>query len=466
MTENIAGLFEAVARALPGKPVLVDDAGALIWSMVERRAGALAGALAASGVGRGDRVALAIAEPLPMVIGLLGALKTGATVAPINPRLTASERDAILADLSPRLVIDSLAPGEAEFAATAVHGADTAIVLYTSGSTGLPKGVELSHAACAAGLDSWKGPVMDLGPDDVALSALPLAHSLGLFGSVLAPLLAGATVAFVPRFAPEQAIAAISRWGVTVFPGVATMFRRILESPAFSRARLASLRYALSGAAPCPWELARDWRATSGSRIVRGYGMTELFRPVSYSAGDDADAAEFIGRAVPGVALAIVAEDGSRLADGQTGELLIRSPARFSGYLDKPDETAAVLDGEWFRTGDLAVLSELGYVRIVGRKKDIILRGGYSVAAAEIEAVLESHPDIAEAAVIGVAHPELGEEIAAFVAPRPGAALDADAVIAYCKRRLASYKYPRQLRIVAELPKGPTGKVMKARLKP
>ncbi len=243
------------------------------------------------------------------------------------------------------------------------------------------------------------------------------------------------------------------------------MFRRILDAPEFVPEKLASLRYALSGAAPCPWELASAWRAAVGVRIVRGYGMTELFRPVSYSAGEPADHAEFIGRAMPGVELRVVADDQTPLAAGETGELLIRTHGRLTGYLNKPDETAAVLEGEWFRTGDLAVVNDDRYVRIVGRKKDIILRGGYTVAAGEVEAVLATHPDIAEAAVIGVPHPDLGEDVAAFVAPRAGAALDAAALTDWCKARLASYKYPRQVRILAELPKGPTGKVVKAQLR-
>ena len=252
---------------------------------------------------------------------------------------------------------------------------------------------------------------------------------------------------------------------MSVFPGVATMFRRVLDSPALPATDLASLRYALSGAAPCPWDLAKLWREKTGVRIVRGYGMTELFRPISYRAADPADLPDAIGRAVPGVALRVVDDDGAALGAGETGELWIESPARMTGYLGRPDDTKAVFDGEWFRTGDLAVLSPDGYVRIDGRKKDMILRGGYTVAPGEVEAVLMSHPAVAEAAVIGIPHDDLGEDVAAFVSlKRPDAAAEEE-IVAFCRDRMASYKCPRHIRIEPALPKGPAGKILKTRLR-
>lgn len=465
MAADLARRLERQARHRPGKPVLLSGGAEVDWRGVEGRAGAVAASLAAGGVGRGGRVALGLEDPVDTVIALFGGLKAGATVLPLNPRLAAGERDRILADFAPDRTVAALGPDRADFPAVATEPGDTAIVLYTSGSTGDPKGVRLSQAAVALALESWRGPVMDLSEDDVSLSALPLAHSLGIFGSVLAPLLSGASVAFLPRFAPEDALRAIERHRVSVFPGVATMFRRVLDSPALAGTDLASLRYALSGAAPCPWDLASQWRDRTGVRIVRGYGMTELFRPISYSAADPADLPDAIGRAVPGVALRVVDDGGAALGAGETGELWIRSPARMTGYLGRPDDTAAVFEGEWFRTGDLAVLSPDGYVRIVGRKKDMILRGGYTVAPGEVEAVLMSHPEISEAAVIGVPDDDLGEDIAAFVSlKRPDAAAEAD-IVAFCRDRMAGYKYPRHVRIEPALPKSPAGKVLKARLR-
>jgi long-chain acyl-CoA synthetase len=240
------------------------------------------------------------------------------------------------------------------------------------------------------------------------------------------------------------------------------MFRRLLDVDGFRGGT--TLRLALSGAAPCPWEVAREWRDRTGIRILRGYGMTELFRPISYLARDREDRADAIGRAVPGVELRIVGESGQPAPPGEVGELLIRSPAAMDGYLDSPAETRAVLVDGWFHTGDLASVTGDGWVRITGRKRERILRGGYSVFPPEVEAVLLLHPDVAEAAVVGVPHPELGEDVAAFVALRSGARTSGDDLIAYCRERLAGFKYPRHVTLLTALPRSATGKILKAEL--
>ncbi|MGH7402889.1 MAG: class I adenylate-forming enzyme family protein [Candidatus Rokuibacteriota bacterium] len=451
---NFAARLAVAARRRPEQPALVWNGAALTWRELETRAGGFARRLAREGVAPGDVVALLLPNTPGFVAALWGGLALGATVAPLNPLLAGEERQRIIGHLAPKAVIDAASAGESCPLPSATEVTAPAIILYTSGSTGQPKGAVLSHAALAAANESWAGPVMGLTDTDRVLAALPLAHSFGLNGALLAPLLAGAAVVLQERFSPEETLRAIDRHRVSVFPGVATMFSRILESPALGEADGSSLRLAVSGAAPCPWPLAREWRRRTGVRIVRGYGATELFRPISYLAAEPTDLPDSVGRAVPGVTLRLVDE-----------ELWIRTPAAMDGYLRAPEETAAVLADGWFRTGDLATISADGFVSIVGRKRELILRGGYSVVPGEVEAALLAHPAVAEAAVVGVAHAELGEEVAAFVTLRPDARAAAEELVAFCRERLAGYKYPRRITIVGELPKSATGKILKAKLK-
>lgn len=410
----------------------------------------------------GDRVAIVVPVRTDFVIAFLGILKLGATAAPLNPLLKPEELQRLVADLRPKRIVDQVRtePGVWD---TSSHTGAPALILYTSGSTGRPKGAVFSHSALAFANRSWGEAVMGLTPEDRVLVAVPLAHSLGLNGGLLAPLLFGSVVALVERFAPEAVFDAVKRHRVTVFPGVATIFRRLLNSAAFSSADFSSLRLAVSGAAPCPWELSKEWSGKTGTRIVRGYGMTELFRPISYCADDPTDLPDAVGRAVPGVEIRI-ADNGDVASRGDAGELLIKSPAAMDGYLGDPEETRAVLENGWFKTGDLADVSPEGYVRIVGRKRERILRGGYSIFPQEVEAVLLFHPAVAEAAVVGVPSADLGEEVAAFVTLKPTAQATDEELLEHCKGHLAHFKYPRQVTILKELPKGPTGKILKSEL--
>jgi long-chain acyl-CoA synthetase len=472
--ESLVRRLEAGARRWPKRPALVWDGGAFTHGELDARAGAVVARLAARGVGPGARIALAIPNRWPFAVALLAGWKLGAVVAPLDPLLKAEERRAILADLAPVLTLEEgdleagagAGPGRVPFRSAPAPPRDApALILYTSGSTGRPKGAVMSHAALVVGDESWCGPVMALTPADVVLAVLPLSHSFGLHGALLAPLLTGAASVLIERFAPDAVLEAIGRHRVTVFPGVATMFRRVLDSPLLARADLGSLRLAVSGAAPCPWDLAEEWRSRTGVRILRGYGMTELFRPISYLAADPRESPAAIGRAVPGVEVKSVGDDGRPLAPGEVGELWIRSPSAMLGYLNAPEETREVLTGDgWFRTGDLARITVDGLVEIAGRKRERILRGGYSIFPQEVEAVLLTHPAVAEAAVVGVPHPELGEEVAAFVTLRPGAGARPDELVDHSRERLAGFKYPRRVTILASLPRSATGKILKAEL--
>ena len=463
MARNFAALIEAAAHRAPARLAIVDGAARLTYGELARRAAGVARWLTGRGVRRGDRVALALPNGAAFVTALYGMLRAGVTVAPLNPQLTAEERARIVDDFAPDLVIDAPIDASADPEPVADDAAP-ALVLYTSGSTGRPKGAVLSRRALIAANRAWAEAMLALTPDDRVLAVLPLSHSYGINGALLAPLITGATAIVLERFAPESVIAAIRAHRVTVFPGVATMFRRLLDAPGWTGDDVASLRFAVSGAAPCPWALAEEWRARTSRRILRGYGMTEMFRPLSYRAGDPRDYPDSIGSPVPGVEIRVVDDAGDDVVRGDVGELLIRSDASMDGYLAQPEETAAAFVDGWFRTGDLVRVSDEGFVSVVGRKKDLILRGGYSVYPPEVEAALAAHPSVAEAAVVGVPHTELGEEVAAFVTLREGAAVAPDDLIAWCKERVAGYKCPRRVTVLPELPKSATGKVVKARL--
>jgi long-chain acyl-CoA synthetase len=461
--ENFVCLLEDNARRLGVKPALVWDGGALSWAELDQRASGFAHFLAAKGAGPGDRIATLIPNHWSFAVALLGILKLGATAATLHPTLKPEEIAEVMADLQPRLVVEDVTSEKGSWK-TARFTSAAAVIVYTSGSTARPKGAVFGHDAFTFANRSWGGPVMGITPDDVVLGVLPFAHNYGMNSSLLAPLLYGATVVIVEHYSPESVLEIIGKRRVTVFPGVATMFRRVLNSPAFARADLSSLRLAVSGAAPCPWELCEEWREKTGTRILRGYGMTEVPRPISYFADDPKDVPDAIGRAIPDTRVQVVDDEGRLLAGGEVGEIWINCPGATSGYLNAVEETRAVLTDGWFKTGDLASVSPEGFVQIMGRKRERILRGGYSVFPQEVERVLLSHPAIAEAAVVGVPSADLNEEVAAFVTLKPGAAAGADELSRYCQEHLSHFKFPRHIVILDELPKGAAGKVIKAEL--
>jgi long-chain acyl-CoA synthetase len=446
---------------LGAKTALIADDRAMTWAELDAHASGFALSLSSKGVVAGDRVAILLPNGVEFVIAFLAVLKLGATPAPLNPQVKAEELAAFRADLRPKVSIDRVTTTGGYWRTIEELDAPS-LILYTSGSTGRPKGAVFSHDALMFANRSWAEPVMGINSEDTVLVAVPLAHSLGLNGGLLAPLLTGATVMILERFTPEAVFAAIRAHRVTVLPGVATIFRRLLNSPACAECDFSSLRHAVAGAAPCPWELALEWRERSGARIVRGYGMTELFRPLSFRAREAYEVPNAVGRAVPDVDIRLDLDGGA--SRDNLGELWIKSPAMMNGYLDAPEETNEVISDGWFKTGDIATVSSEGYVQIVGRKRERILRGGYSVFPQEIEAVLVSHSAVAEAAVIGVTDADLGEEVAAFVSLKPAQRLSSEELLDYCKEHLARYKYPRQIHILPELPKGPTGKILKSAL--
>jgi long-chain acyl-CoA synthetase len=339
---------------------------------------------------------------------------------------------------------------------------DTAVILYTSGTTGKPKGAELTHANLyrnSAGVSKKLG---EMSEDDVLLGALPLFHSFGQTCTMNSAVSVGATVTMLPRFDPDKALEIIDRDKVTIFQGVPTMYNAMLHSASCDSADCSSLRTCMSGGAAMPAELMRAFEERFGCIILEGYGLSETSPVASFNHPDKERKPGSIGTPIEGVEMQVWDDDGNEVAQGEVGEIVIRGHNIMKGYWNRDDANKeAITEEGWFRTGDMAKVDEDGYFFIVDRKKDLIIRGGYNVYPREIEEVLYEHPAIQEAAVVGVPHDELGEEVGAAVVLKEGESVEAEELKSYVKEQVAAYKYPRRIWFVDELPKGPTGKILK-----
>lgn len=495
---NYAAFLPEVAARFGGKPAVVGADGTLTYADLEHETNRLAAGLVAAGVRPGDRVGLMLGNAARFPLAFFAILKMGAAAVPLDVTFKARETSHLLDQLEAAALIveaasaregagaaahcrwpcrllslglagtpeatwaaplEDLAPVAPQPAAIhPVNDADTALICYTSGSTGRPKGAEITHGNLWAANRSWQEEVLVLTPDDVAVTPLPLAHSYGLNGSLNTPLMVGATVVVIPRFDPVAVVEAIRAHKGTVLFGVATMYRRLVAA-AGDLGPYPSLQIAVSGAADMPLALAKDVQRRFGAPVVRGYGASEIFRVITFRRGDADERPERIGRLACGAEIRFVDEGGRPLPPGEVGEMEVSGPTVMKGYYGDPEETAAAFRDGWFRTGDLARMDAEGYVSIAGRKKDTILRGGYSIFPREVEDVILSHPAVAEAIVVGVTDQGLGQEVKAVVVPRGGATLTAEDVIAFCKARLAHFKYPRIVEFATSLPRGTTGKV-------
>jgi long-chain acyl-CoA synthetase len=334
------------------------------------------------------------------------------------------------------------------------------VILYTSGTTGTPKGAELTHANLGRNVEIAIG-LFRIGDDAVTLGALPLFHSFGQTCGLNATVRAGGCLTLVPRFDPGTALEVIERDRVTVFEGVPTMYGALLNHPERERFDVSTLRLCVSGGAAMPIEVMRSFEEAFGCAILEGYGLSETSPIASFNHPDRERKPGSIGTPVDGVEMKVAGEDGQDLAPGEVGEILIRGHNVMKGYWRRPDASAEAIRGGWFHSGDLARVDDDGYFFIVDRKKDMVIRGGYNVYPREIEEILYEHEAVCEAAVVGVPHPELGEEVAAAIVLVPGAAVEEAEILEFVKGQVAAYKYPRLVWFVDELPKGPTGKILK-----
>ena len=335
------------------------------------------------------------------------------------------------------------------------------MLLYTSGTTGQPKGAELTHANMSSNALVSAETLVELSPDDVVMGCLPLFHCFGLTCGLNAAVTVGACLTLIPRFDAEKALEVVGRDKVTVFEGVPTMYAGMLHAPDAKSYDVSSLRTCISGGSAMPVEVMKSFEETFGCIVLEGYGLSETSPVASFNRPDIERKPGSIGVPVRGVEMKLVDDDGKDVGDGEVGEIAIRGENVMKGYWGREDATEEAIPDGWFLSGDMAKQDEDGYFFIVDRKKDLIIRGGYNVYPREVEEALYEHDAVAEVAVIGVPDDSLGEEVGAAVALKKGESVSEDDLRAFAKERLAAYKYPRHLWIVDELPKGPTGKILR-----
>jgi long-chain acyl-CoA synthetase len=343
---------------------------------------------------------------------------------------------------------------------------DTAFILYTSGTTGRAKGVQLTvHGMLWIAAACW-APITGLSERDTVLSPLPLFHSYALNLSVLSILAAGASEYIMEKFSTSEAVRLLKTGEFTYFPGVPTMFHYLLQATrGEAGVTFPNLRLCVSAGAIMPATLNREFESHLGVPLLDGYGITETSTMVTMNWPTGARIMGSCGLPVPGSAVRIVDLNGKDVAPGQEGELIVHGPHVMPGYHNKPEETRKALDGGWYRTGDLARSDENGFLTITGRLKELIIRGGQNIAPAEIEEVVNTYEAVLDCAVVGVPHEHLGEVPALFVVPRPGQNIEGDAVLAHCRVRLSAYKVPHIVRVIAEIPRTGSGKIIRYKLR-
>jgi long-chain acyl-CoA synthetase len=498
---NLATILSETALTTPDATVYRFLGSPASYRELDEQSGRLAAGLLASGLQPGQVIALQLPNLPQFLTAYFGALKAGMVVLPLNPLLKAPEIEYHLTDSSAAILIgfDSIhqeAAKACEQLAVPLYlvsfGAgdlpegtmafgdlisaaplsqpggdvrpgdadDTAVLIYTSGTTGRPKGAELTHFELYMNC-TVSGQLFGARADDVTLAVLPFFHVFGLSSVLNVAVRYGGGLSIVPRFEPGPVIDALERDLVSVIAGVPTMLQALAQQDVAGR-DLSRLRVAVSGGASLPEDVMGKFEDKFGIRVLEGYGLSETASTASFNRADDRKALS-VGKPIWGVQMRVAGENDEPLPPGRDniGEILINGHNVMKGYLGKPDATAATLKGGWLHTGDLGYCDDDGFYFIVDRSKDLVIRGGYNVYPREIEEVLFAHPGIAEAAVIGKPDDRLGEEVVAVVVSRSGLELTAEDVIAYCKERLAAYKYPREVRFLPELPKGPTGKILK-----
>ncbi len=489
----IPELLSTAAERHPDKLAFRDADRALSYGQLSERTGRLAGHLRSLGVQDGDRVAIYLKNGVAHVESYLGIARAGAIGVPINVQAAPGEVEHMLSDSGARIAITDAEHAERlelervitvgtadgnglDFEVLATSDPDQpprdtlglrdpAWILYTSGTTGRPKGVVLTQHGFLWVVAACWAPIVGYGPHDFALSPLPLFHSYALNVSVLAPLATGASEYVMERFSPEECLRLLRTEAITFFPGVPTMFHYLLHTLGGEELRAKALRVCVSAGAIMPATLNEEFERATGVTLLDGYGITETSTMVTQSWPTGARPMGSCGLPVPGSSVRIV-EPGSDcdVAPGESGELIVRGPHVMLGYHEREKETAEALRNGWYYTGDEATSDENGYLTITGRIKELIIRGGENIAPFEVEQVVSQHEAIFDCAVVGRRHDELGEVPVLFAVPVEGEEIDPEEVKRFCGEQLSSFKVPAEIYVVDDIPKTGSGKVKRHEL--
>lgn len=514
ITMNLVEKVRATAKSQPGKTAYHFTGKDTSYAEFDQSVALFASALQDLGVNKGDHVALLLGNTPHFLISLYATMRLGATAIPVNPIYSPDEISYILQDSDAKVVValgqllplveaaavqlpaiehyivcettgetsekvnalsdaakakthlftHVLRSGQPDMEPVAVDENETAIILYTSGTTGRPKGAMLTHKNLYSNA-SDVGEYLGFSSEDRVIATLPVFHVFALTVVVNAPLVKGATIVLMPRFSPAEVFKAVKEQQATIFAGVPTMYNFMVQYPEATREDFSSIRLAISGGASLPVALLENFEEKFQVKVSEGYGLSEASPVTCFNPLDRERVPGSIGTSILNVKNKVVDELGDEVPVGQVGELIVQGDNVMKGYYKMPEESAAALRDGWLFTGDLARKDEDGYFYIVDRKKDLIIVGGYNVYPREVEEVLFTHRDLVEAAVLGVPDPDFGEEVLAYVVAKEGAHVTEQQLIEFCEKRLAKYKVPKHIEFLDELPKNTTGKILRRSLK-
>ena len=509
MSLNLGTLLTSATRQFSSETALIYESERYSYEQLDSSVRKFAADLKKAGIQRGDKVAIMLPNVPEFTIAYFGIVYAGAVVVSLNILLSADELHYQLTNSEAKALVlhadccdaglegfdrcetckilyiagengSEKAPLNARSITAALTRSDhadlcqtmpddTAVILYTSGTTGKPKGAELTHSnlyfnaqySAERLFSLWPNEINVMRPGFVGLGALPMYHIFGQVVVQSALLMGGGSFVCMKRFTAEAAVAAIEKEKIVFLPGVPTMFFAILHDVKSGTADLSSLKHCVSGGAPMPVDVKESFKEKFGVVIQEGYGLTEPSPLATVQLSNETEKCGTAGKPIHGIDVKIFDENDQEVVQGERGEIVIRGHNIMKGYYKNPEATTEAMRSGWFHSGDIGYIDEDGDVFIVDREKDMILRGGYNVYPREVEEVLYKHPAVMEAAVIGAPHERYGEEVKAVVSLKPDQLASPEDIIAHCKEHLAAYKYPRHLEIMDSLPKGPTGKLLK-----